>query len=122
MLEAQSEDIDWLPAIDPMQPYGKYLPHQPDRSFMNLPGNLVALKGGVPVAVLERQGKTLKVFDTEALDDALSAFAKEYAARRAFPALNRITLKEYPKDAADSLQKAGFKTEMQDFVLYRGYV
>ncbi len=122
MLEAQSVDIVWLPAIDPMQPYGKYLPHMPDRSFMNLPGNLVALKGGVPVAVLERQGKTLKLFDTAALDDALSAFAKEYAARRAFPALNRITLKEYPKDAADSLQKAGFKTEMQDFVLYRGYV
>ncbi len=121
-MENPDRDILWLPAADPMQPYGKYLPHMPDRPFMNLPGNLVALMGGMPVMVFERHGKTLRVFDAEAMEAGLAAFAKEYAARRVFSALSRITLKEYPKEAADSLQKAGFKREMQDFVLYRGYV
>ncbi len=120
-LEQPSDDIVWLPASDPMQPYGKYLAHNPDRSFMNLPGNVVALRAGFPVAVFERQGKTLRVFDLNPLPDALHIFVQEYAGRRIFPSLSRLTLKEYPQEAADALQNAGFKKEMQDYVLYRGY-
>jgi ATP-dependent Lhr-like helicase len=120
-LEQPTDDILWLPAADPMQPYGKYLPHVPGRSFMNLPGTVVALRAGLPVAVLERQGKALRVYDSEHLSDALNVFAQEYAARRILPALSRLTLKEYPQEAAEALHSAGFKKEMQDFVLYRGY-
>ena len=120
-LEHPGEDIIWLPAVDPVQPYGKYLPHFEDRSFINVAGTLVALRGGLPVMVLERQGKTLRVFEHEAVADALAAFSREYAGRRLLSGLGRVTVKEYPKDAAQALANAGFKNEMQDFVLYRGY-
>ncbi len=120
-LEQPADDIVWLSAVDPMQPFGKYLAPMPDRSFMNLPGNAVALRAGLPVAVFERQGKTLRVFDHASLPDALKAFVQDYAGRRVFPALSRLTLKEYPPEAADALYSAGFQKEMQEYVLYRGY-
>jgi ATP-dependent Lhr-like helicase len=120
-LEQPEEETVWLPAADPMQPFGKYLAHVPDRSFMNLPGSAVAIKKGLPVAVLERQGKGLRVFDFSAINEALQAFVQDYAARRIFPALSRLTIKEYPPEAGEALHDAGFKREMQDYVLYRGY-
>jgi ATP-dependent Lhr-like helicase len=120
-LEQPSDDIVWLSAVDIMQPFGKYLVHIPDRSFMNLPGNVVAIRAGLPIAVFERQGKTLRVFDGARLSDAIKVFVQDYAGRRVYPALSRLTVKEYPQDAADILHEAGFKREMQDFVLYRGY-
>ncbi len=118
-LNHPSDEIVWLPAADPMQPFGKCLPHLPERSFLNLPGTLVALCGGLPVMALERHGKALRVFDPSSLPLALAAFVREYAGRRVFPALSRITVKEYPPEAADALFGAGFKREMQDYVLYR---
>jgi ATP-dependent Lhr-like helicase len=120
-LEQPSNDIVWLSAVDIMQPYGKYLAHVPERSFMNLPGNVVCMRAGLPIAVFERQGKTLRVFDEVSLHDALKGFVQDYAGRRIYPALSRLTLKEYPQNAAEVLHEAGFKQEMQDFVLYRGY-
>lgn len=120
-LEQPADDNVWLSAVDIMQPFGKYLAHIPNRSFMNLPGNVVALRAGMPVAVFERQGKTLRVFDDASLNDALKVFVQDYAGRRVYPALSRLTLKEYPQEAAEALHEAGFKREMQDFVLYRGY-
>jgi ATP-dependent Lhr-like helicase len=111
----------WLPAVDPAQPWGKSLAHLTARSFINVPGAAVALRGGLPVAVLERQGRTLRVFDQSALSDALEVFQKDFNRRRLFPQSSRITIKEYPADAADALSLAGFTREMHDYVLYRGY-
>ncbi|NLA86074.1 MAG: DEAD/DEAH box helicase, partial [Clostridiales bacterium] len=119
---AEPDDrLFWLPAIDPAQPWGKSLSHLPDRSFINVPGTAVALLGGVPAAVFERQGKTLRVFDSASLPEALMAFSGDFSRRRLFPQSSRITVKDYPKDAEEALARAGFTREMQDYVLYRGY-
>jgi ATP-dependent Lhr-like helicase len=119
-LEQPRDEIIWLTAVDPAQPWGKSLPHMQDRSFLNVPGTAVALHAGVPVAVFERQGKVLRVFDDTSLPDTLRVFASDYGRRRIFPMLNRITVMEYPNVAADALASAGFLREMQDYVLYRG--
>jgi len=97
----------------------KYLAHYQDRAFMNVPGTAVALRAGVPVAVFERQGKTLRVFDHTCLSEALKTFAQDYAAQRIFPTVRHLTVKEYPSEAADALKSAGFSREMLDYVLYR---
>jgi ATP-dependent Lhr-like helicase len=118
-LEQPSEEIIWLPAIDPAQQWGKSIPHMADRAFMNVVGTAVALKAGVPVAVLERMGKQLRVFDTESLEEALRVFALDFTRHRIFSGQSRLLVKEYPSDAAGALSAAGFKRELQDYVLYR---
>ncbi len=118
-LEQPEDRIIWLSAIDPAQPWGKYLAHLQDRSFINVPGTVVALRAGVPIAVFERQGKTFRVFDGASLTDALLGFAQAFSGRRVFPALHRLTLKEYPQEAATAIESAGFMKEMQDYTLYR---
>ena len=118
-LEQPSEGIIWLPAIDPAQQWGKSIPHMADRAFMNVVGTAVALKAGVPVAVLERMGKQLRVFDTESLEEALRVFALDFTRHRIFSGQSRLLVKEYPSDAAGALSAAGFKRELQDYVLYR---
>lgn len=118
-LEQPKEDIVWLSAMDPAQLWGKVLNHKADRSFMNIPGTAVALKAGVPTVLFERQGKVLRVFDYSGLNEVIGSFAGEFTKRRLFSAANRIVVKEYPKEAADALSKAGFIREFQDYVLYR---
>ena len=118
-LESPADELRWLPAIDPAQPWGKSLRHMDGRSFLNVPGSAVALKAGVPVAVFERQGKTLRVFDAALLPETLRAFARDYSRRRLFPGQSRVTVREYPPEAAEALKQAGFVTEMRDLVLYR---
>lgn len=120
-LEESDGRLFWLSAADPAQPWGKYLAHRPERSFMNIPGTAVALSEGVPAAVFERQGKTLRVFDPSILPEALKTFASDFNRRRLFPQLGRVTVREYPKDAEEALENAGFTREMQDYVLYRSY-
>ena len=70
---------------------------------------------------MERQGKTLRVFDFDALQDALSVLVGEYGARRVFPGMSRLTVREYPPEAAGAMERAGFIREIQDYVVYRGY-
>jgi ATP-dependent Lhr-like helicase len=120
-LQNPREGLVWLNAADPVQPWGKCLPHKENRIFINVAGSAVALKSGVPVAVFERQGKLLRVFDRLYLGEALSAFVRDYAGKRIFAEQRRIVVKEYPKDAEELLKKAGFSRELQDFVLYRPY-
>jgi ATP-dependent Lhr-like helicase len=120
-LEQPDSCIAWLPAVDPAQPWGKSLAHMDGRSFLNVPGTAVALSDGVPAAVLERQGRILRVFDISALLDALQVFTNDFNRRRLFPQSTRLTVKEYPPDAAEALERAGFTREMRDYVLYRGY-
>lgn len=109
----------WLNAADPMQPWGKLLPHEPGRAFANVPGTAVALRGGLPAALFERQGRTLRVFDMEGLEEALRLFVQDYKGKRIFAGKKRIVVKEYPAEAAACLAAAGFGREMQDYVLYR---
>ena len=111
--------IVWTTAIDPMQPWGKLLVHRQDKAFMNVPGTVIALKGGTVAAVFERQGKSLSIYDTDSMEAVLSAFVKDFRQKRLYPSLKRIILKQYPKEAEEALIKAGFTIEMQDMVLYR---
>lgn len=109
----------WISAADPMQPWGKLLSHRPETAFANLPGTAVALYGGVPAALLERQGKTLKVFDPSCLKEMLCLFAESYRRGQIFPGKKRIVLKEYPAEAAGLLTESGFVREALDYALYR---
>ncbi|MHB8129493.1 MAG: DEAD/DEAH box helicase, partial [Mobilitalea sp.] len=120
-LDHPQEDIIWLTAVDPAQPWGKCLTHLQDRSFLNIPGTVVALRAGIPIAVFERQGKVLRVFDnTSSLPEVLKEFAYNYNKRRLFSTHNRLVVKEYPQEAVDALIRAGFIREFQDYVFYRG--
>lgn len=119
MLDSPEKKLVWINAADPAQCWGKILPHKKDRSFLNVPGTAVACYGGIPVAVMEKQGKTLRVFEEEMLEESLMLFAEEYQRGKIFPSLKKIPVKEYPDTAKASLEKAGFFREMTDYVLYR---
>jgi ATP-dependent Lhr-like helicase len=121
-LKYPADKVVWLAASDPNQAWGKALPHGRDRQFIVVHGAAVALKQGVPVAVFERQGHTLRVFgefDEHALASALTAFTEAFSKRSIFPALNRVTVKHYPPTAEQALAGAGFVRVMLDYVLYR---
>ena len=115
----QQRELVWVNAADPVQCWGKVLPHREGRSFMNVPGNAVACYGGLPVAVMERQGNVLRVFEDGQMEECLQLFAQEYKKGRIFPSLKRIVVKKYPDLAPEALMHAGFFREMQDYVLYR---
>ncbi|MDR1669048.1 MAG: DEAD/DEAH box helicase [Oscillospiraceae bacterium] len=118
-LENPARDILWLSAADPAQLWGKALRHLPGRDFTNLHGSVVALREGVPAAVFERQGNVLRVFEPETLPEALRVFAEAFAKKRVYPHLRRLTVKQYPKDAAPALKSAGFVPVMLDYELVR---
>lgn len=120
-LEKPRDQIIWLNAVDPAQQWGKSLPHMQNREFINVAGTVVALRAGIPIAIFERQGKILRVFEENALAEALEIFSKDYSKKKLFTSLNRIIVKEYPPEAATAFRSAGFFHEIQDFVLYRGY-
>ncbi len=119
LLQRPEKKIVWVNAADPAQCWGKVLPHREGRSFLNVPGSVVACFGGVPVAVLERQGKVLRVFEEEHQEKSLKLFAEEYKKGILFPAMKRIVVKEYPETAKEAFEGAGFIREMHDYVLYR---
>lgn len=112
-------EIIWLNAADPMQPWGKPLPHGEGRAFVNVQGSAVALQGGRPTALFERQGRTLRLFEEQAAGETLSLFSEEFRRGRIFPGKKRIVVKEYPREAAGALEQSGFTREMQDYCLYR---
>jgi ATP-dependent Lhr-like helicase len=74
---------------------------------------------GRPVAVFERRGALLRVFDGAVFPEAADAFARGFSQGRIFPNLSRITVKEYPEYSDEALEKAGFVKVMGDYVLYR---
>lgn len=121
LAEPRDETV-WISAADPAQVWGKSIKHRQGRSFMNLAGNMVALRKGVPVAVFERKGQVLRVFDEDVLGDALRLFAQDYVKQRIYPQQDRIVVKEYPPEAAQYLAEAGFSRQMNDFALYHGYI
>ena len=111
-------EVIWLNAADPAQPWGGVLRHAPGRSFLRVPGTAVGLSAGEPIAILERQGQTLRVFEPGALAETLKAFVTAYKGKRIFPALRRVRVSEYPPEAEDALREAGFTREMLDWCLY----
>lgn len=119
MLQKQEKTLVWINAADPAQYWGTVLPHKDGRSFLHVPGTAVACFGGIPAAVMERQGKVLRVFEEQLLEDCMITFAEAYMKRKIFPGLKRIVTKEYPESAKDALAGAGFRREMTDYVLYR---
>ncbi len=123
-LAAPQKETVWLNAADPMQPWGKLFAHRPDRAFLNVPGTAAALCSGEPAAVLERQGKILRIFAPEArksaqLTEIMQLFAEAFRSGRIFCGRKRIVVSDYPPEAADALAGAGFGREMHDYVLYR---
>ena len=118
-LEQPIEDILWLNAADPAQVWGKALAHTAQASFVCVQGTAVALRAGQPVAVMERQGSALRVFVPEHLEEALAAFARAYQSGQLFSGKQRVTLKEYPQEAASALAAAGFTRSMTDYELWR---
>lgn len=121
-LEQPQEELSWLNAVDPSQIWGKVIPHLEGRSFTNVPGTAVAINAGVPQAVFERQGKTLRTFgewDEAAGTQMLQSFSAAFRGKTLFAGIKRVVVKEYPAESAEALAAAGFIREMQDYVLYR---
>ena len=84
-----------------------------------MPGTVIAFRSGLPVALMERQGKTLRIFNGAEPEEVMSLFTDEYRRGRILPGKKRIVVKEYPSEAAVLLTESGFLREMQDYVLYR---
>ena len=102
-----------------MQAWGAYLAHEEGRAFLRVPGAAVALMDGAVVAVSEKQGETLRVFDNPAAPEALRALADAFRRGTVYPALPRLLIKKYPPTAAPHLEAAGFTREMLDYTLMR---
>lgn len=122
-LQKPEQKFVWINAVDPAQCRGKILPHQEGKNFINVPGTVVACMGGNSVAVMERQGKTLRILETElpeeTLEECFRLFVEEFKRGSIFGTVKRIVVKEYPDTAGAALEQAGFMREMQDYVLYR---
>jgi len=123
-LSTPVDKIIWLSATDPNQVWGKAFPYDADKKFTSVQGTAVALKKGVPIAVFERQGNTLRVFDESVFEegtlfDALTAFTEAFRKKRIFSASTKITVKQYPTKAVQALVGAGFSQVMLDYELYR---
>ncbi len=123
-LAKPEKKIIWVNAADPVQCWGKILPHKEGHGFLNVPGSIVACYGGMPIAVMERQGNTLRMLDEKAddeklLEECLTIFAENYRKAKLYPDNKRIVVKKYPDFAKDALTRAGFFREMQDYVIYR---
>lgn len=112
LLSRDGEAI-WMPACDPMQAYGAYLPKA--QGFLRVPGTLVALEDGEVSAVLEAGGARLRARD----DRAVAALARDFLAKRLYPDQTRLTLRKYPDELRGALQEAGFRPEMNDLTLWR---
>lgn len=118
-LKAPVKQVIWLNATDPALMWGKALELPEERGFLAVPGTAVALYEGRIAAVMERQGKVLRIFEWETIAEVLEGFVRSFGRKQVFPELKRLIVKEYPGKAEEALQKAGFMREMKDYVLYR---
>lgn len=108
----------WINATDPAQCWGKILPHKEGRNFINVQGTAIACYGGRPIAVMERQGKVLRIWEESLQEECLALFVEAYKRGGLYAGVKRIVVKEYPADSEEALRRAGFRREMQDYVLY----
>lgn len=118
-LKDPAKQILWLNGTDPAVQWGKSLEMPAEQGFLAVPGTAVALSTGRLAAVMERQGKILRVYEPDCLEEVLTEFVRDYRQNALFAEQRRITVKEYPREAGETLRRAGFMQEMGDFVLYR---
>lgn len=122
--EQETADVIWLNAADPSQVWGKALTVKDGKSFMNVPGTCIALCGGIPAVVLERQGKILRFpksgleLSREKKTEVMEAFVSLFRQKKLLPEKKRLVVKEYPEEVAGILEKCGFQKEILDYVLY----
>ena len=119
MLQELFEGIVWLNACDFAQPYGKSLPHGKGKAFVNVTGTYVALRQGEVIAVLERNGKILRIFSEENAIELLTLLARRFENKQLLREQNRLTIKQYDASIEPYLKAAGFQKEITDYVLYR---
>lgn len=108
-----------LSACDPMQPYGKILPHAEGRAFTRLPSCAPLFYAGDVVAVFEKNGETLRVFDFSHVQNALMRFVKSFRLGEIFPSHRKITVKQYPSEVRDALLSAGFQPDLLSLTLFK---
>lgn len=118
-LKSPAQEVRILSAIDPMQPYGKILPHMESRAFTRLASTFVVFSAGTPVAVFEKSGETLRIFDPEYACKAVSAFVSAFKSGAVCPNLKKITVKTYDKTLKHVLSENGFQPDMMDMTLFR---
>lgn len=118
-LSEMEDTCYWMPAIDPDQCYGKCLMHQEGRAFTSVAGTVVCILRGQCCAVFERQGKTLRIFETDQSEPMLLQFVHDFNEKRFYSGISRLIVKDYPKEAEAALKAAGFLKEITDYVLYR---
>lgn len=117
-LSAPGEDIIWLNATDPACIWGKVLPYPAQKGYTGVLSTAVAQKAGRILAVLERKGKVLRIFEEECTEALILEMAAAFRGRRLFAGQKRMVIREYPKEAGVYLKAAGFMREMKDYVLY----
>ena len=108
-----------LSASDPAQPYGKILPHRDGCALTRLSGTAVVLINGEIVCAFEKKGETLRVFDEEQLEKAISVFKDAFHKKEIFPSLKKITVKNFPETAKPALEKALFRPDALFYTLFR---
>lgn len=118
-LREPSGGIRWLNGTDPAFMWGKPLNLPDDRGFVAVPGTVAALDTGRLAAVLERQGKALRVYETDRLCEIMETFIRDFKQGALYPEQKRLVLREYPPEAAEALKMAGYMQEMKDYVVYR---
>ncbi len=118
-LAGPAREFRCLNAADPAQAWGRCLRHSEGRGFLCVPGTAVVTFGGLPTAVFERYGESLRVFDGALGGGAAAAFTHAFRTGRIFPRRRRVTVRSFPPEAREWLEKAGFIREMMDYALYR---
>jgi len=111
--------VVWLNGTDPALVWGKVLEFPEQCGFLAVAGTAVALKAGRPAAVMERQGRVLRVFDAHDMEEVMAEFVRAFKQGAIYPEQKRLVLKEYPAEAAEALQHAGYMREMKDYVVYK---
>ncbi len=119
LLKSPFESTCVLSALDPMQPYGKILPHAEGRAFSRLASTAVVLYAGMPIAVFEKSGEAMSIFDRENAQKAVSAFADAFKNGYVFPHLKKITVKSFDPSYKDALSACGFQSDMMYMTLFK---
>ena len=53
------------------------------------------------------------------MKEVMAEFVRAFKQGAIYPEQKRLVLKEYPAEAAEALQHAGYMREMKDYVIYR---
>lgn len=118
-LREPDDHVVWLNGTDPALVWGKVLEFPEKCGFLAVAGTAVALKAGNLAAVMERQGRVLRIYDVNDMKEVMAEFVRAFKQGAIYPEQKRLVLKEYPAEAAEALQHAGYMREMKDYVVYK---